>query len=281
MRLKRMLALTCGAGFILLAAQPFAQRPALHYEELTPAQLAEMRAAAEKGDAWAQDKYANTCEGRLDSTNAFVWYQRAAKQGVANSQANLARILITRALDGSGKIVSRKDADDALAWYEKAASYGNRRAQFELGRYYESGTVVLRDVVEAFKWYSLATVGGGHEIAARVSVQRVMRDMSLAELAEGKKRLEKFHLRLEPALENLIKLSSVSGPAADRKAVINGVELRKGDERDIQFEERAVKVRCLEVREKSARVAIEGVDRVKELQVRPENETGLAPEPKR
>src|SRR5579871_270126 len=192
MQLQRITACVYVAGSLLLAAESYAQRPPLHYEDVTPEQLATMRKAAETGDAWAEDKYADICEARFDLTNALVWYRRAAEQGVANSQANLARMLLTRALDASGKIASRKEADEGLAWYKQAAGYGNRRAQFELGRYYESGTIVSRNVVEAFKWYSLATVGGGHEINARVSLQRVKRDMSPEDLAEGKRQLEKF-----------------------------------------------------------------------------------------
>jgi hypothetical protein len=265
MAAKRILFGLAGMMWFAITAGLWAQP---HYEEVSPAKMAELRAAAEKGDAFAEDKYANACEGRLDVTNALIWYRRAAEHGVANAQANLARMLMTRASDASGKVVSPALADEAIGWYAKAAGYGNRRAQFELGRYYETGTVVARDLAEAFKWYSLAKAGSPREISVRPSLQRVNNEMTPEQLADGKKRLEKFYVRLEPALVNEIKLASISGEAPHRRANINGREFKSSDEQKITIEGRAIKVRCLEVRAASALVTIEGVEKAKELTVR-------------
>lgn len=265
---SRTLAVCIFSACVMAAGNLAAQPPPLHYEELSPSKLAEMRMEAEKGDAWAQDKYANACAGRLDLTNALVWYRRAAERGVADSQTSLARLLMTRAVDPAGKVISRQTADEAIGWYTKAAGYGNRRAQFELARYYESGAVVARDLPEAFKLYSLAKAAPGRDIGARVSVERVTREMSPEQIAEGKARLKKFFARLEPALENAVKLIGISGDESHRKADINGQEFKPGDEHKITIHDRAIKVRCLEIRPASVLVTIEGVEKARVLDVR-------------
>ena len=254
-------------SLLVLAGAAIAQPPQLHYDELSSAKMAELRAAAEKGGAFAADRYANACEGRLDLTNALIWYRSAAEQGVANSQANLARMLLARAQDASGKVVSPEQADEAIGWYVKAAGFGNRRAQFELGRYYESGAVVAQDLPEAYKLYSLAKTGGGRDIGARTSVQRVINSMTPEQLAEGKRRFEKFHVQLEPALVNEIKLEKLGGEGKRQRATINGREFKAGDEQELGLQDRKVKVRCIEIREASVLVSIAGVDKVRELKV--------------
>ena len=46
---------------------------------------------------------------------------------------------------------------EAIKWYRKAADKGDYRAQKRLAEIYESGEVVPRDHVQAYKWYLLST----------------------------------------------------------------------------------------------------------------------------
>ena len=61
-----------------------------------------------------------------DDTKAAAWFRKAANQGHAGAQFNLAVVLE----NGCG--AAQADAE-ARAWYEKAAAQGHLRAQVNLG----------------------------------------------------------------------------------------------------------------------------------------------------
>ena len=59
----------------------------------------------------------------------------------------------------SGRGVLKNDVE-AVKWYRKAAEQGDVSAQLCLGICYQSGTVVVKNEVEAYKWYLLAAAQG-------------------------------------------------------------------------------------------------------------------------
>jgi TPR repeat protein len=98
------------------------------------------------------------CEGvealkRGDFGEAVKWFRRAADQGLASAQANLAAIYAK----GEGIL---QDYAAAAYWYRKAAHQGNARAQFALGFMYQTGQGVPQDYAEAVKWYRVAAHQG-------------------------------------------------------------------------------------------------------------------------
>jgi hypothetical protein len=52
--------------------------------------------------------------------------------------------------------------EDAAKWFQKAAEGGDSYSQFDIGTLCESGLGVVRDRVEALKWYYLCA-SRGHE----------------------------------------------------------------------------------------------------------------------
>jgi uncharacterized protein len=59
----------------------------------------------------------------------------------------------------SGLGDSRHDAE-ALRWLLRACARGDREAQFQVGQLYASRARTPEDLVEAYKWYSLAAEQG-------------------------------------------------------------------------------------------------------------------------
>lgn len=105
--------------------------------------------------------------GRADKAQAAAWYLKAANQGHADAQNNLA--LLYR--DGEGVAESKATA---AAWFEKSAMQGNKYAQYNLGRMYddlvesyEDDTPSHKHAADALKsaahWYSLAAAQGHHD----------------------------------------------------------------------------------------------------------------------
>ena len=81
-----------------------------------------------------------------------MWYRRAAEQGDADAQLELAI-----AYD-SGKGVTQHYAE-AAEWYLKAAEQGQVQAQWHLGDAYSCGRGLPRDDVKAYMWISVAAAG--------------------------------------------------------------------------------------------------------------------------
>ncbi|MBO7687705.1 MAG: sel1 repeat family protein, partial [Kiritimatiellae bacterium] len=95
-----------------------------------------------KGHAWSQFVLGydfHFGDGvKLDYALARYWYGRAAEQGVAEAQNNLANLFV----DGLG---GDPDADAALSWYEKSWKAGDVVAAGNLGRQLVEGTGVKHD----------------------------------------------------------------------------------------------------------------------------------------
>ena len=155
-------------------------------EQINAEQAAAIRAAAEKGDAKAQERLGDLCrfgEGvRRNVDEAETWYKKASDQGNWDALAKLAWLYelsrkevkpSARAVEGlyhksaehgsllgmerladmylKGRGVNGTRAD-AITWYRKAADAGSMHGMFWLGLMYENGIEVEQDYAEAAKW---------------------------------------------------------------------------------------------------------------------------------
>ncbi len=115
------------------------------------------RKAAEQGDADAQFNLAVCYENgegvRQDFAEAVKWYCKAAEQGNAAAQNNLGECYYY------GRSVAQ-DYAEAVKWYSMAAEQGNASAQFNLALCYLNGKGVKQDNAEAVKWFRKAAEQG-------------------------------------------------------------------------------------------------------------------------
>ena len=113
----------------------------------------EMRARAEKGEAFAQQvmgmSYLLGSGVPRDHVAARFWLRKAADQGDVYAQIFLGKMLY----EGWG---GPQDYAEALTWYRKAAEQGNADAQSMLGSMYAEGRGVPQESVRAYMWMSLA-----------------------------------------------------------------------------------------------------------------------------
>jgi hypothetical protein len=96
--------------------------------------------------------------------------------------------------------------------------------------------------------------------------------MSPNQIVEARKRVAAFTPRKpgkdelpEPSWVQQIKLSGLSGPADRRLAIISGTTFSQGETASVKVAGKAVKLRCLEIRDKSALVEIVGLSKPREL----------------
>lgn len=147
-------------------------------------------AAAENGHTNAQLVLAQWYSSHGADKDAVRWLERAADQGNADAQYQLAR----RYEQGKGGVVRRDIAErlyyqaaqrgqpqaqfwlaehaqgkDALYWYQKAAQGGEPDAQLWLAQAYLQGTGVPHDEQTGLAWLARAAAGGSHEAEYRLS----------------------------------------------------------------------------------------------------------------
>lgn len=113
---------------------------------------------AEGGDARAQyglGKILETGSGPVpaDPGKAVFWYGKAAEQGVAAAQNNLALMY------AEGRGVAQ-DKTQAAALWETAARGGHPQAQFNMGLLFYRGEGVERDAAAATAWFGRAAENG-------------------------------------------------------------------------------------------------------------------------
>jgi len=142
------LALLVGAAGI--SAQSADWKTAQYYANLTK--------QAASGDAIAQNDlgaaYAAGDGGNWpkDEVRAFGWFSRAAEQGLALAQKNVALAY----LNGKGVL---QDHRQAAAWFRKGAEQGNVEAQYNLGVLYYTGDGVPQEYAESYFWLDIAAPG--------------------------------------------------------------------------------------------------------------------------
>jgi len=115
------------------------------------------RKAAENGHALMQNNlawdYAHGHGVPQDHVQAAIWYRRAAKQGYVEAQFSLGE----RYRDGQGV---HQDYVQSAFWYRKAAEQGHADAQLNLGASYFYGQGVPQDYAEAAVWWRMAAEQG-------------------------------------------------------------------------------------------------------------------------
>jgi len=145
------------------------------------------RRAAEQGHMHAQHNlgvsFANGEGVVRDLTETVMWYRRAAAQGNSISQYNLGLLYAI----GQGPI--RRDDGEALQWFRLAAEQGHAKAQSNLGAMFALGLGGEKNLVFAYKWFTLAAKAypeGEDHVQALKNLKSAVQEMAPAqiELAE-------------------------------------------------------------------------------------------------
>jgi TPR repeat protein len=83
----------------------------------------------------------------------------------------------------------------ALRHWGPLAQRGDAAAQYNIGRLYARGEGVVRDLPEAYKWFTLAAAGGRRE--GERARQAIARTMTPVQMAEGLRRAEAWRRQLQ------------------------------------------------------------------------------------
>src|SRR5207244_4259283 len=94
----------------------------------------------------------------FDYSEAAKWYRSAAEKGIAQAQYRLGDIYLNgrpATKPGTAKVTA--DATEAVQWFSRAANKDHLEAQFALGQCFRDGKGVKKDLVQAYKWLTLAS----------------------------------------------------------------------------------------------------------------------------
>ena len=250
---------------------------------LAPAQfgpsLEQIKAAADAGDPAAQDRLGEQFIIRTDTKQAELWYRKAAAQGYAHAQGELAEMLLNRARNSFGFKPDARQAtgEEGVEWAVLAANQGDQLGQAELAEAYSEGKFINKDWVQAYKWAALAARQPGSAFNPSGVMAGSIRDSAVLnlldpQLAEAKMLVTEFtpHAAAKgempmPAWVKEIKLAGLSGDASHRLAIINNSVFAVGDSNDLKVGGKKVNITCKEIREKSVLVQIEGLNHPVEL----------------
>jgi TPR repeat protein len=155
--------------------------------------------AALGGHAESQFKLGTCYETGLlsvkpDAATAMKWYLGAAKQGHPRAQYKYAKL-----------VYEIPDASASAEWFRKAAEQGVIEAQIMTGHLYKIGQAPGgKDLVEAYKWYLIASRLGHPEAIKQVEELPKLweRDLNAQGIQKARQRAETFleqHREIEKA----------------------------------------------------------------------------------
>jgi len=99
---------------------------------------------------------------------ALQWFERAARQGLAEAQFHLGNMYAY----GLAELPAETDASRLAAqWYFEAARQGHADAQYSLGILFVTGSGVTQDAAEARKWIARAAAQGHADAAAYLKAE--------------------------------------------------------------------------------------------------------------
>ena len=223
--------------------------------------LAEIKAAAERGEVEAQISLADEYASRGELAGATAWYLKAAKQNAPRAQYEL------------GNLLSTAKPMESFRWFQAAADHGYARAQIVLGTYYRDGNLVRKNLAEAYKWFSLASAQSVD--TATTARDNLILKMTADQVADGQRLFTAaLPARLEPsspaiiAGPGLFTLKGLFFRKAGSLAVINDQTFESGEEQLVKAGDQKVRVRCVEIRSRSVLIAVNGSSERIELALR-------------
>jgi TPR repeat protein len=127
-------------------------------------------------------------EGRFEEAYDALW--PAARSGNAEAE-ELIGVMYALGLG------VEQDNIRAFDWYLRSAMKGHAGAQSGVGWYYETGLgLPAPDLVRAFLWYQLSTIGGDPDAA--VSVRDVVKKMTPEQIEHAQQLVEDYRVWLYP-----------------------------------------------------------------------------------
>ena len=110
-----------------------------------------------------------------------------------------------------------QDTAAAASWVRKAAQRGIVDSQYNLGQLYQAGSGVPRDLAEAYKWFSIAAIGG--DGPSRAAATELEDNLTTAQLAAAESAARGFQSTSNGSVPKVASLDSTPALARAQKVL--------------------------------------------------------------
>lgn len=240
-----------------------------------PPDLAQLKRAAESGDAAAQLDYGARLSNQKEQ---FAWYLRAAEQGYASAQDAVGSHYESVYLFDAKKRPA--SIHEAVRWTSRAAYQGLPAAQMRLSKFFETGAGVGRDPVIACMWMQLALDNPhatfGERMMANMKRDRLIAHTSPENIAEGERLAGEFTYpksgQLNPIEVRLLvdglTLAELYRRNENASVTVNRQFFTIGESKEVNVDDHSVALTCLAIATRSARFKVGGTDSQITLELR-------------
>jgi TPR repeat protein len=225
--------------------------------------IAELKAKAESGDAKAQVVLAEKFAASRNSAEALIWYRKAALQGDPEGMCQTGRMLLFGAYGSSPEQKVAASPIEGILWTYRAATNFNNLACRNLSLAYQKGVGVKTNSILAYAWLRVHV--DRDPKADRSELNLIVLQLTAAQIRQAQSLAQEFKRGrwLPPESQ------ANSGEALGLKlqgilmgktptATINGRGLAEGESAKLNLEKGAVVIKCLEIRNDSVLVSVDG-----------------------
>ncbi len=131
---------------------------------------------------------------------AVSWYELAAESGNVVAMHNLGVIYAT-----PGTVADEPDMENAFRWFNEAADHGVRDSQVNMGIFHTRGIGTNVDLVEAYKWFAVASASGDVDAKSKLTV--IKEALRPEQLAEAKALVESWKPETADKAANEVQVS--------------------------------------------------------------------------
>jgi TPR repeat protein len=229
--------------------------------------MAEIKRRAEAGDAAAQVTLANSLAAHSQSPEAFQWYRRAAIHGNADGEYHVGQMLLFGGAGFQGR-AAQTDQVEGLHWTFMAATNRQPYGLWNMSKALQQGLGTSTNLIAAYAWLKLFSETSPGGIVGRVEMNTLALKMSTVDLQAAENLAAQFKLgnwqspivRVIPEGDSRLKLGGIFYGTKMPVAVINGKTFAEGESGDISVKPGKIKIKCLNVRQDSVVIAVDGED---------------------
>lgn len=238
--------------------------------------MAAIRKRAEAGDATAQNALGGALEGRFKSSEAILWYRRAAKAGNVEAAFNLGRMLMFGGVGLPETYKVRANPVEGIQWTYIAATNFHQQALYNMSQALQTGLGTTTNIIQAYAWLQLYSETPGGSIVGRVRLNELALKLDSAALQQGQKMAARckqgqwppLMTRVLPEGDQRLKLNGITFGTKVSLALINGKSVAVGDSATIPLKPASLRIKCLEINKDSVLISVEGEDAPRVLRLK-------------
>ena len=256
------------------ATAVFAQNPINEVLKAGYSDVATTKQKAEAGDPQAQLSLADTLAFNFKSADALKWYRKAVDQGSVEAKSRIGEMLLFGHVGIPSNQSVPQNPTEGIRWTFDAATNRDAKACLNMSKALENGIGTSTNLVEAYAWLRLYS--DSDAIMGRVLLNQMAIKLDSQSLQEAQAQAAEFKSGHWPAIsprkipdgDPRLKLEGIMFGGKVALATVNGKTLAEGESADILLKKDALKIKCVQIKQDSVLVLIDGEDQPRWLHLK-------------